>query len=130
MLAAMCDARFAVLMVQRRHQTVGLIVSDVLRNIDLWLVDEGLEMSLPEGSAFATRYFAPDHFVMTAGVCIPLDFDLLANALDWAPQLLRESHAEAVQDRRFAEALYRAALAAGIMEVVTYRDPPGTGEST
>jgi hypothetical protein len=58
-LEATCNARFAVVLVQRPHQSAGLIVTDLFRKIDLWLVDEGLETSLPEGSAFATRYSRP-----------------------------------------------------------------------
>src|SRR5262245_16201972 len=52
-LDAMCNALFAVISVQRRHQVAGLMVTDVYRKIELWLVDEGLESSLPEGTAFA-----------------------------------------------------------------------------
>ena len=47
MLEAMRNARFAVVLVRRRHPSVGLIVTDLFRNIELWLVDEGLEISLP-----------------------------------------------------------------------------------
>jgi len=93
------------------------------------LVDEGLEISLPAGTAFATRYYAPDRLVMTASVGMPVDLDLLASALDSAPQLMHKSHAEAVDDRRFAEALHRAALADGIMENIAYQDPPDTGDA-
>ena len=53
----MCNARFALLSVERRHSSAGLILTDVVREIDLWLMDEGLEISLSEGSEFATRYF-------------------------------------------------------------------------
>ena len=128
-LEAMCNARFAVVSVQRRHQSAGLIVTDLFRKIELWLVDEGLEISLPVGAALATRYFAPDRFVMTAGVVIPVDVVLLTSAIESAPQRLRKPRAEAIEDRRFAEAVYRAAIADGIMEGLAYRDPAGTGEA-
>jgi hypothetical protein len=128
MLEAMRNARFAVVMVQRRHPSVGLIVTDLFRNSELWLVDEGLEMSLPAGTAFATRYYAPDRFVMTAGVGMPIDLDLLTSVFESVPQLLRKSRGEAIADRRFAEAVYRAAIADGIMAGVAYRDPAGTGD--
>ena len=80
MLEAMRNARFAVVLVQRGHPSAGLILTDMFRNNELWLVDEGLEISLPAGTAFATRYYAPDRFVMTAGVGMPVDLDLLASA--------------------------------------------------
>jgi hypothetical protein len=127
MLEAMRNARFAVVTVQRRHPSVGLIVTDLFRNCELWLVDEGLEISLPAGSAFATRYYAPDRFVMTAGVGMPIDRDLLTSAVESVPQLLRKSRSEAVEDRRFAEAVYRAAIADGLMAGIAYQDPPGSG---
>lgn len=129
MLEAMRNARFAVVSVRRRHPSVGLIVADLFRKVELWLVDEGLEISLPVGAAFATRYYAPDLFVMTAGVCMPIDLDLLTSAVESAPQVLRKSRVEAIEDRRFAEAVYRAAIAGGIMERVAYRDPAGTGDA-
>jgi hypothetical protein len=129
MLEAMRNARFAVVLVQRRHPSAGLIVTDLSRKVELWLVDEGLEISLPVGATFATRYFALDRFVMTAGVGMPVDRDLLATAVESAPQLLNKSHAEAIEDRRFAEAIYRAAIADGIMEGVAYQDPAGTGDA-
>jgi len=129
MLEAARNARFAVVMVQRRHPSVGLIVTDLYRNIELWLVDEGLEISLPVGTAFATRYYAPDRFVMTAGVGMPVDLGLLISAVESVPQLLRKSRVEAIEDRRFAEAVYRAAIADGVMAGVAHRDPSGTGDA-
>ena len=113
MLEAMCDARFAVLMVARRHPSAGLIVTDMVREIDLWLVNEGLEISFSEGRIFAARYFGLDSFAMTTGVAIPLESSLLGHAMDFAPHLLRKPLNEAIEHRRFAEALYRAAVAEG-----------------
>jgi hypothetical protein len=129
MLEAMRNSRFAVVRVQRRHEAAGLIVEDLFRNIELWLVDEGLERSLPDGTAYATRYYTPDRFCMTAGVGMPVDRALLKDALESVPPLLRKSRVEAIEDRRLAEAIYRIALADGIMEGVTYEDPPGPGEA-
>ncbi len=129
MLEAMRNARFAVVVVRRRHPSAGLIVTDLFRDIELWLVDEGLETSLTAGAAFATRIYAADRFVMTAGVGMPVDLDLITSALNSAPHLLRKSPVEAIEDRRFAEAVYRAAIADGLMAGVTYRDPAGNGDA-
>jgi hypothetical protein len=38
------------------------------------------------------------------------------------PQLLRKGYDELIDDRRFAEAIYRIALASGLMEQVAYQD--------
>jgi hypothetical protein len=128
-LEAMCNARFAIVVVRRQHPSAGLIVTDLFRKIDLWLMDEGLEVSLPVGTVFATRYFAPDRFVVTAGVGMPVDLDLLTSAIELVPVLLRKPRAETIDDRRFAEAIYRAAIAEGIMENMTYQDPTGSDDS-
>jgi hypothetical protein len=125
MLEAMRSAQFAIVAVENRHPTAGLIVTDMLRNADLWLMDEGLERSLRAGDMFATRYYKPADFAMTAGVCIPLDLDLLEVATMTVPQLGRLPLVKAIDDRRFAEAIYRAAIMGGVMEGVEYRDPHG-----
>lgn len=129
MLDAMRNARFAVISVRRRHQAAGLVVTDLFREAEVWLVDEGLEISLAEGTLFATRYFTPDRFSMTAGVGMPVDLALLTSAVGSAPQLQRKQPAQAIEDRRFAEAIYRAAIADGIMEGITYQDQAGSGQA-
>ena len=128
-LEAMCNARFSVVSVERRHPVAGLIVTDEFQDIDLWLLDEGLEVSMRTGARFATRYFAPDRFAMTAGVFVPFGDDMLETVVDFAPQLLRKSPEEAIKDRRFAEAVYRAALADGVMEGVAYQDLDDVGDA-
>lgn len=122
-LEAMRRARFSIVTFVRRHPVAGLIVKDLFRGVDVWLVDEGLESSLSEGTALATRlYLLPEGFAMTAGVLVPLDVELLEDAIADAPQLLRKGYEEVIDDRHFAEAIYRVALASGLMEQVTYQD--------
>ena len=127
-LKAMRNAHFAIVMVERRHDAAGLIVTDLLRNIEFWLVDEGLETSLPDGTAFATRYYTPDRFSMTAGVVMPVDQHLLETAIESMPHRLRKSVEETLGDRRFAEAIYRAGIAAGITANIRYEDPESIAE--
>jgi hypothetical protein len=122
-LEAMRNARFTIIQVKCRHRAAGLIVTDLFRKTELWLVDEGLEKSLPDGSAFATRYFTPERFSMTAGVGMPVDSDLLRDAIESVPQLLRKPPTEVPDDRRLAEAIYRAAIADGTMERVVFQEP-------
>ena len=71
MLEAMCNDRFTIAIARRRHETAGLILTDTVRNADIWLMDEGLEQSFPDGAAIATRYYTLDRFAMTAGVGVP-----------------------------------------------------------
>jgi hypothetical protein len=46
-----------------------------------------------------------------------------------APQLLSTPIAEAINDRRFAQAVYRAAIADGTMEGIAYQDPVGADDA-
>ena len=121
-LDAMRNARFSIIGILRRHDVAGLIVEDLFRGVEVWLVDEGLESSLPDGSALATRLYTPEGFAMTAGVLVPLDIELIEDAIADTPQLLRNRREELIDDRRFAEAIYRVALASGLMEQVAYQD--------
>ena len=124
-LDAMLAARFAFIRVERRHPKAGLIVRDLLRQEEFWLVDEGMESTAPIGFEIATRVYSPGDFHMAAGVFVPLDSALLTNALERRPLLLRMSLDQKAEDRRFAEAIYREAIRAGVMERVRFQDPPG-----
>ena len=126
---AMCNARFGVLVVERRHEAAGLIVTDLYRESEFWLVDEGWEASLPDGTAVATRYYKPDRFYITAGVAVPVSEDLLARALASTPFLLRKPPDKALGDRRFAEAVYRAAIFEGVTQRMRYQDAPRPDEA-
>jgi hypothetical protein len=121
-LEAMRRARFSIISFVRRHPVAGLIVKDLFRGVEIWLIDVGLESSLPEEAALATRLFTPDRFAMTAGVLVPLDLELIEDAIASTPQLLRKGYEEVINERRFAESIYRVALASGLMEEVAYRD--------
>jgi hypothetical protein len=61
-LDAMRNARFSIIGILRRHDVAGLIVEDLFRGVEVWLVDEGLESSLPDGAALATRLCTPEGF--------------------------------------------------------------------
>jgi len=70
----------------------------------------------------ATRLYTLEGFAMTARVLVPLDIEPIEYAIADTPQLLRKGQEEAINDRRFAESIYRAAVASGIMERVAYQD--------
>ena len=125
-LDAMRAARFSILVIERRHETAGLIATDVFRRAEVWLVDIGLESSMPDGAMMATRLFAPEQFAMTAGVNVPFDLDLIQDLYAELPRRLGQTKLTAVvDDWRFAEAIYRIALASGIMDRVSYQGLPG-----
>ena len=121
-LDAMRQARFAIIIRTGRHPVAGLIVKDVFRGNEYWLLDEALESSLPDEAMLATRLYHLNGFTVTAGVVVPLDMELVEDAIVETPQLLRKLPKDAIDDRRFAEAIYRAAVVSGIMEQVGYQD--------
>jgi hypothetical protein len=120
MLDAMRDARFSIWRIERRHDTVGVIVTDVLREAEAWLVDEKLETSAPEGMALAGRLCAPEGFEMSCGVVVPVDRDLIEEVALDTPAWRRDDPDGVAQDPRFAIAIYRAAIDSGIMASVAY----------
>lgn len=60
---------------------------------------------------------------MAVSVFVPLDSALLAGALAFRPHLLRTNTDELIEDRRFAEAIYREAIKTGLTEQVRFEDP-------
>jgi len=114
-------ARFSVWRVEHRHETAGLVISDVLREAEEWLVDEKLEASAPEGMAFAGRVCDPDRFAMTCGVIVPVTRDLIEDVTLDTLAWRRGDPGQVAQDPRFATAIYRAAINSGLMSHVAYK---------
>jgi hypothetical protein len=123
MLEAMRNAQFTIFCVERRHEAAGLIVTDLIRRKELWLVDEGMERTCSERDVFATRIYTPDFFSMTAGAGVLLDAELLEDVLNEVPHLSRKPTEAAAEDRRFAEAVFRIALESGLTEQIAFHDP-------
>ena len=118
MLEAMRHARFSVWRINRRHETAGLIITDVLREAEVWLVDEQLEASASEGLSFAGRICEPDRFAMSCGVVVPIYRELIEEvALDMLAWR-RGDPEHVAQDPHFAIAIYRAAIDTGSMNNV------------
>jgi len=123
MLEAMRRGRFSIWQVRERHETVGLVVTDMLRKVEAWLVDESLEATAPDGTAFACRLCNPESFAMTSGVVVPLDRDLLDEISADFLDLLASHHTQATRladDPHFATAIYRAAIDQGVMADVVF----------
>jgi len=123
-LGAMLAARFVLIRVEKRHPEAGLIVRDLMREKEFWLVDEGMESTVPVGFRMATRVYSPEDFHMATGVFVPLPGVVLMGALARRPLLARMDLDEAAEDRRFAEAIYREAVQARVTERVRFQDPP------
>lgn len=118
-LDAMRAARFSIWRIERKHETAGLMVSDLVRESEGWLMDDGLEANVQAGWAFAMRLCQPDAFMMTSGVVVPVDREILEEAADQTTGYGFATVAEAADDPRFAAALYRVVVASGVMEAGT-----------
>ena len=123
-LEAMRQARFSVWRVERRHEVVGLVVQDLLRQGEAWLVDEAMERSAPEGMAAAMRLCTPETFAMTSGVIVPVDREALEEVFDEVLPRVRGSPDQVADDRRFATAIYRTAVTRGLMERIGFEEIP------
>ena len=117
-LDAMRHARFSVWRVERRHETAGLILWDVMRGGETWLVDETMEKTPPLGVEIAGRLLRPEGFAMTARIVVPVSLDLLKEVFDRTPAVRRAEGDLLVEDPRFAIGIYRAAVATGAMDSV------------
>jgi|SRR5665213_471263 len=125
MLDAMCGAQFAILLIEERHDAVGLIATDILRNSKVWLLDIGLESSMEDGELIATRLITPGPFSMTAGVNVPFEVEMLEPICMLLPRRLGNSKLRQIaEDRRFAETVYKLGLADGVMDRLAYLDLP------
>jgi hypothetical protein len=123
-LEAMRQARFSVWRVERRHEAAGLMVQDLLRQDEAWLVDVALEQSAPEGVAVAMRLCTPDAFAMTSGIIVPVDREMMEEVLDQVLPRVRGEPDQVANDRRFASAIYRTAVANGLMERISFEETP------
>jgi hypothetical protein len=117
-LEAMRHARFSLWRIERRHETVGLILRDLLRGGEVRLVDETMEKNTPLGVEMAARLLRFEGFAMTARIIVPVTPGLVEDVFDCAPALRRAQGEVLARDPRFAIGIYRAAVATGAMDSV------------
>lgn len=115
-LDAMCDARFAFITIMRRHPVAGLIVSDLLRREEIWLMDEGLDETGPEGYTLGIRLVKPDKFYMTTGVSVLLNKDVLEEITPIFSSASVDDVFIEHNSSRFVELFYKAAIRRGVMK--------------
>jgi hypothetical protein len=123
-LAAMRRARFSLWRIERRHPTIGLILRDLPRGEETWLVDEAMEKNAPTGLEMAARLLQPESFAMTARIVVPILPDrmtipeLMKRVFTRTPALRQLQGDTLAGEPRFAVGIYRAAVATGAMERV------------
>ena len=76
-LESMRNSRFSHWRVERRHETAGLILRDMVHGEEAWLVDESMEQTARPGFELAGRMLKPARFAMHAGIIVPMVPELL-----------------------------------------------------
>jgi hypothetical protein len=70
----------------------------------------------------AMRLGTPDVFAMTSGIIVPVDREAMAEVLDEVLPRVRGTPDQVASDRRFATAIYRVAVAQGLMERIGFEE--------
>lgn len=122
-LDALQHSRFHIVRVLRRHEVAGLVTEDTVTHEQLWLMDEGLEGTARRGMGLATRLLRVNGFYMTTGAAVPVTADVLKEAIASRSAWRSEPPSRFVNDRRFPEAVYAAAIRQGQMQLMQFRDP-------
>ena len=120
-LAIYLSRPFSLWRVERWHETTGLILRDLLRGGEAWLLDETLAKTAPPGLDFAARLLQPEAFAMTARIIVPIIPDLMEQVFTRTPVLQRVQGDALAQDPHFAIGIYRAAVATGAMTAVSLK---------
>jgi hypothetical protein len=79
----MAGAFFSIFRFAARHETAGVWLEDLLEgDRRLWLVDEGLEASAPDGTVFGMRLFDAGPFHAGFGIVAPVDGETVEFCLE------------------------------------------------
>jgi hypothetical protein len=73
--------------------------------------------------SMAMRLCTPDVFAMTSGIIVPVDREVMVEVLDEVLPRVRGTPDQVAHDRRFAAAIYRVAVAQGLMERIGFEEP-------
>lgn len=120
-LAALRDARFSLFRVVGGHPETGLMVEDVMRGGETWLVDVNLEATATPGAVLAMRLARPDAFAIGCGTALPIDDETLDELLDYLTDDGDDDLSAVADHPLFAESVYRLALETGLTDLVGYR---------
>src|SRR5215469_1124304 len=109
-LEAMCGAQFSIWRIEHRHHIYGLVATDLLRQNEIWLIDEAMTASVRNGVRFAGRLSHLEHFTITNGVAVPVVGALMEQAVADAIARTSKDPNHASETANFAADIYRAAL--------------------
>jgi hypothetical protein len=98
----------------------GLVLTDLVRGDETWLIDENFEKSARSGMIIGARLCRPGDFWISLGAIVPIDELLLQSVLSQRGSI-RTPLKQALDDPRIAGSIYRSAIEAGTMVSVAYR---------
>jgi len=128
-LDALCAARFVIGMIEGCHDVAGLVVTDLLRNAELQLMDLNLEASWSESFAFAAYLVTLDGFSMSSSILVPIEKADLEDALFRLPPGRDGTVETLAADPLFAGLIWRAALARGAMDQIVTMEVGGASQA-
>ena len=120
-LEAMCGAQFSIWRIEHKHHIYGLVATDLLRQNEIWLIDEAMTASVRNGVRFAGRLSHLEHFTITNGVAVPVVGALMEQAVADAIARTSKGPNHASETANFAADIYRAALDDGAIDRVLFR---------
>lgn len=102
----MAGAFISIFRYARRHEVAGIWLEDLLDNErQIWLVDEALEASAPEGLTFVIRLFDADPFHAGFGIIVPLDAESVEKCVE-----IKRATGKPPFDKRFVPLIYGQAI--------------------
>ena len=120
---ALRNALFTVWQVEGPHETAGIMARDVLRQQSFWLMDEWLAKTAKPKDRFVARLADLGEYRVSCGVIVPVSDTVFQIAAADARNIKAPNVEAMLQDRRFAETFYKAAIQGGVMRGVAFRDP-------
>ena len=77
MLRAVAASRLFICKVERHHEITDVILSDLIRGDEVWLVDEAFGCVAKPGWINAMRLLPVAEFMITGGTLVPMDDEAL-----------------------------------------------------
>jgi hypothetical protein len=117
-LDALRAAQFSIFEIGERHPVAGVMLKDVAREREVWLMDEEVPFHGQPGHMFATRLFWPDEFGMICFTVVPMSADTLEQTFFYMTEPLKDDPAELMETVGFVTTLYDVAIDTGMLELL------------
>lgn len=130
LLQAMLRSHYSIFAVAGTYSERGAVLQDLMRDSELFLMDQGIGSTAKRGAWFAGRVLPFPNFYMTSGAFIPLFKELVIEQLMPVIERFVErcgpktgfvlSHRD---EAKFSAQIIRRSLRAGALDNMVYADP-------